>query len=191
MNKKENLGYQKTHQRIQDCLLTLLEKKDIKNITVNELCSLVDINRSTFYAHYQDLYAVMETISETLETELVAAYQDLYVPGSNILSIDYFIIIITHIAENRVFYRAFLSESNENMLNHSMEMLRSEIILPMYKHIGLPEREGNYYFDFFKSGFLSVLHRWLDDDCPETPKEIAEIIIASLPAVPSAEWLEL
>lgn len=49
--------------------MELRSKKTLEKITVKELCSLACINKSTFYSHYEDIYA----LSETLETETVAS----------------------------------------------------------------------------------------------------------------------
>lgn len=46
----------KTKTAIQTALSSLLSQKDIKSITVKELCLLADINKSTFYLHYKDIY---------------------------------------------------------------------------------------------------------------------------------------
>ena len=101
MNKKENSGYVKTHQNIQKSLLALLGQKDLKKITVSEVCVLASINRSTFYAHFQDLYAVMEAIGQELEGKLTATYANVYLPNDNFMSTDYLSIIIEHIQENK------------------------------------------------------------------------------------------
>lgn len=184
MNKKENSGYQKTHQRIQDILLTLIEKKPLKSITVNNLCQLAQINRSTFYAHYTDIYAVMECISEKLEQDLITQYDARYIDGTDILSNDYMILFVTHVKENLSFYKAYLSEYNENTLRQSMELLYKEVMQPVFKRLDVPTRTGIYYFDFFTSGVITVLRRWVNDGCIETPLELSEIITSVLPQAP-------
>jgi AcrR family transcriptional regulator len=46
----------KTQQAIQYAFAKLLSEKDIKDITIKELCDRADINKSTFYLHYKDIY---------------------------------------------------------------------------------------------------------------------------------------
>lgn len=46
----------------------LAEKKDIEKITVTELAKRADISKTTFYYHYEDIYAV----AEEFENELIA-----------------------------------------------------------------------------------------------------------------------
>ena len=50
-------------------LSTLMKQKNIKDITVKELCELADINRGTFYLHYKDIYDLVEQIENELFQE--------------------------------------------------------------------------------------------------------------------------
>lgn len=184
MNKKENSGYVRTHQKIQDSLLTLLEQKNFQNITVNDVCTLSNINRSTFYAHFQDLYAVLEAMEQKLENDLVEAYSTSYTKGDNFISAEYLVILIEHIKENKVFYQAYLSDSTSMMMEKSMELLRTEIVVPLYERIGVSDRQGMYYFSFFKAGFTTILKQWLSDGCPEPSQQLAKIIFSCLPSMP-------
>ncbi|MDY2657325.1 MAG: TetR/AcrR family transcriptional regulator [Candidatus Limiplasma sp.] len=51
MNKSES-KYFHTALRMDEALITLLEKKDLEFITVKEICETAGVNRSTFYLHY-------------------------------------------------------------------------------------------------------------------------------------------
>lgn len=45
-------------------LISLMETKDVKDISVKELADLADINRSTFYLHYNDIYDMLNQIEK-------------------------------------------------------------------------------------------------------------------------------
>ncbi len=64
-----DIRMEKTEKAIKNAFIELRSKKLLEKITVKELCSLACINKSTFYSHYDDIYA----LSETLETETVAS----------------------------------------------------------------------------------------------------------------------
>lgn len=58
-----------TKNLIKDACYEALKKKPIEQITVTELCKAAEINRSTFYLHYQDAFAVFEEmLEEVLDT---------------------------------------------------------------------------------------------------------------------------
>ena len=57
----------KTEQAIKNAFTLLRSKKELEKITVKEICAEARINKSTFYSHYTDIYA----LSDTLEEEVV------------------------------------------------------------------------------------------------------------------------
>lgn len=62
-----DLRVKKTENSIKNAFLQLRTKKALEKITVKELCEKACINKSTFYAHYQDIYA----LSDAMEAEVV------------------------------------------------------------------------------------------------------------------------
>ena len=57
----------KTRKLIKDTFSEMLsEKKEINKITVSELAKRANISRATFYAHFDDIYAVAEDFKEEL-----------------------------------------------------------------------------------------------------------------------------
>ena len=58
---------QKSKSSIINTFLEMRAKKPLEKITVTELCKKAEINKSTFYVHYRDIY----DLSEQLETEVI------------------------------------------------------------------------------------------------------------------------
>lgn len=54
----------RTRQLIREAFRELLQKKDFDSITINDIAQRATINRATFYAHYEDKYALLEEITE-------------------------------------------------------------------------------------------------------------------------------
>ena len=76
------------------------EKQDISKITVKELVERADISKSTFYGHYQDIYAVteefeseiLELLNETLNTYMIEHEKE-FAPYINKIIQHLFLII--------------------------------------------------------------------------------------------------
>lgn len=64
-----DLRIEKTKKAIRNAFIELRTNKPLEKITVKELCALACINKSTFYSHYEDIYA----LSEAMEQETVAS----------------------------------------------------------------------------------------------------------------------
>lgn len=65
--KEVDLRVEKTERGIKNAFIELRSKKPLEKITVRELCQKAQINKSTFYTHYKDIYE----LSDTLEAEVV------------------------------------------------------------------------------------------------------------------------
>ena len=68
-----DLRIDRTRNNIINAFITLRAKKPLEKITIKELSELAYINKATFYRHYEDIYA----LSESIENELVANCLDL------------------------------------------------------------------------------------------------------------------
>ncbi len=64
-----DIRIEKTERAIKQAFLDLREQKPLEKIKIKELCEKACINKSTFYAHYQDIYA----LENALEKELISS----------------------------------------------------------------------------------------------------------------------
>lgn len=66
---KESRKTRYTRAALQDALCELMTAKPFASVSVTELCEAADVNRTTFYAHYQDQASLLEEIeSDALES---------------------------------------------------------------------------------------------------------------------------
>ncbi|MDD7793470.1 TetR/AcrR family transcriptional regulator [Clostridium sp. 'White wine YQ'] len=64
MVNQEDPRVLRTRQLIRDAFSILLQKKGFDAITIKDIAERASINRATFYAHYEDKYALLEEITE-------------------------------------------------------------------------------------------------------------------------------
>ena len=67
MNTKNNRRHQDTIAAIEATFVSLLNEKELKDISVSELCEETEISRSTFYENYADVFALANTYAEKIE----------------------------------------------------------------------------------------------------------------------------
>lgn len=67
-----DIRIEKTEHAIRDAFMELRARKPLEKIKVKELCELARINKSTFYAHYQDIYA----LADAMEGEVICNILD-------------------------------------------------------------------------------------------------------------------
>lgn len=93
MDKRKKYTRMFLHEALQE----LLKTKHLKEITVKELCEKADINRTTFYRNYQDIYELFEEEEKEM-MEASFASQDMSQDRMNILKLIY---------DHQSFYREF------------------------------------------------------------------------------------
>ncbi len=66
-----DIRIKKTKNSIINAFLELRAQKSIEKITVKELCEKAMVNKSTFYSHFSDLYALSEYLEIQLTNEIL------------------------------------------------------------------------------------------------------------------------
>lgn len=67
---KEYRNAVRSKKLIRGAFIELLSEKDISKITVVDVVKRAELSRNTFYAHYQDVYAVLEEIENDFIIEM-------------------------------------------------------------------------------------------------------------------------
>lgn len=181
MAEKRNQAYVRTHERIKNCLGELMRSKPMRQVTVGEICDAVGINRSTFYAHFTDVYAVAEAISDDLNNELGAKFADISQSGEPLEDRKYLVTMLEHMKEHRVFYRRLLADTESPVVVNNMKYLHRELVAPVFARYNLDGRIADYCFEFTLSGFFTIIGKWVNDGCPESTEELANLILNLMP----------
>ena len=56
----------RTDRAIEQAFMELREKNSLEKIKIKDLCAMACINKSTFYAHYEDIYALANALTREL-----------------------------------------------------------------------------------------------------------------------------
>lgn len=173
---KNNRRAQATKQQLQAALLQLLQTKPLAHITVTEICQVADVNRGTFYSHYRDpadLFAV-------IETDLVAKVTAL-IDQQDASPAAWLTQILTLLKQNETATAIIISELTESPV---LQALLLPIKAASLKDYATRFNEHDpavlaYYFEFFLSGAVRVITRWLQTGAQQTPAQIAQVITRS------------
>ena len=173
-----------TRTVIEDSLIDLLREKPMNAITVSELCAKADVNRSTFYAHYDDLPDLLGTIENETFSWLSATFDDMLEQAERQKTIDAgldnaIVQICRYIAQDRRHLQVLLSPRADVDFQRRLIGL----IYARYDRIvaTLPDSpsalEDVMRTQFAIHGSLGLIQYWLETDLRATPEEIARTII--------------
>ena len=119
---KYNRKVKYTNRVIRDSLFELLRKKKIEAITVKELCCLADINRSTFYNHYRDIFELVEKLEDEIVHDIM---QDISVENiSKVNQEQFFKTIFGKILKSEEKYRLlFLNKESIRAIDNMFDRI--------------------------------------------------------------------
>ena len=182
MNKKNNKQFQDSDIRMKQAMLELMNTAPLDKITVRLICARAEVNRSTFYAHYTDIYDMIEQMETNLRKKLMDDYS---AAGKVIpLSLESLIMLLKFIRSHKDFYRAALKARREFPIRQGFEPLWEQIVKPFCIKAGIiSENEMMFYFVGFQAGFTMILKRWVEQDCVESEEKIAQIIRNMIPSI--------
>lgn len=170
MNTKNNRRRKVSIRLMEETFLQLLEDKELENITVSELCKACDLNRSTFYANYVDIYDLADHVRAHLEEEVGLLYRDEHDQRYNS---NNFLKLFRHIRDNQSLYRTYfkLGYADQLPIDH---FGYDEVLARRY----FGDRDVRYHMEFFRQGFNAIVKMWLLGGCQESPEEMNEILMA-------------
>ena len=173
MNIDNNQLWKDSERRMQEALLHFMEQQ--KEPTVGDICKQAQVNRSTFYRHYLDIFDLMEKTERAIQLELVDVMrQGGLRPDMQALTAEALLPMVEFIGRYRSFYRSYLKTHLGVSMEAGMQTVWDRYLKPVFLSRGVTdEAHMLYYFQYFKAGVLSMLKLWLDRDCRESPMEIA------------------
>ena len=148
-----------TKQAIKDSLFELMKKTPVERITVKELCAAADINRATFYAHYDTLTALLEEIEVEKSRELFETLDTLWV-GENYFS-NVLDGVLKYLKEYPIMRDIFL---NTKVTGNGLALLlqgnENDSITQWTKGGKVSRQQAQWIYVFLVSGIKEVLRQW-------------------------------
>ncbi|MFJ7362951.1 TetR/AcrR family transcriptional regulator [Peribacillus frigoritolerans] len=68
----------KSKMALKDSLISLMQNKDFREISITDIVELADLNRGTFYKHYQYKEELLEEVMEDVIADLIISYREPY-----------------------------------------------------------------------------------------------------------------
>ncbi len=129
----------KSKKKIFDAFVELRRKKELRKITVKELCRIAQINKSTFYAHYEDVFDLSDNVENALVAEALSKINNLDNIISDSCEFTRQIFKVLSMQDEKL--RIVFSGTQQPNFVDKLSKLLKEIIFNKY-----PEFEGDQRF---------------------------------------------
>lgn len=158
----------KTQERLQNALLELLETKELKEITVKEICDKAGISRNAFYQHYgykEDLYDQMVArATEGIRDSLMPIIQDASVVTEDTI-VSYAKHIIEGISEVRELIYVMLKGDDGIFLRQLTDLIFGQNLTNALSFFNMKDSaELRLYYEFQSAGMAAFIVKWILDE---------------------------
>ncbi|HHV97641.1 MAG TPA: TetR/AcrR family transcriptional regulator [Clostridiaceae bacterium] len=168
-----------TRMVIKESLINLLEKKDISQITIKEICENADVNRSTFYSHYTDQYDLLRKIEDEFLDNIKDYLSELEQKNKN--EVNPVLLaekIFDYIKANAKLCKLLLSERGGlNFQKRVMTLVYDTIINELTDNSKITKEDAEYVYSFTITGCVGIVQKWLNDDMKKSARYMAEMVI--------------
>lgn len=176
-SNKDDRRVKYTKMVLKESFIQLLEKKHISQITIKEICEDADINRSTFYAHYNDQYDLLRKIENELLDNInnhLAEFDQKDGTLNAVLTVEK---IFEYLKENAELCKLLLSERGDFSFQKKIMMLvYDKIITELTDKNKITKEDAEYVYSFTITGCVGIVQKWLNDNMKKSPHFMAEMV---------------
>ena len=146
----------------------LLKEKPFNKITVNDISNQCNINRQTFYYHFQDIPDLVEWICIDDVDHLIKKKEE-YETWE-----DKFLIVFKIMLEEKIFVENIYHSVSREVLRTNLYRLVYPIIYDEISRMAksLNEEDKVFITNFYKYSFVSIVLNWIENNMNENPNNI-------------------
>ena len=168
----------RTKMLLQNALVDLMLEKAVGKISVKELTQKADVNRSTFYLHYLDIYDMLEQMENEFVETIQGFFHDFFTPLPTSMPLTLFVNISEWLEQDKEYYVKLLRGSASGYIFEQLESrIRDEFLTLLYL-IFLDEESLDLRtrVNFTVSGTVGVLRMWVMEGGNISLVELSETI---------------
>lgn len=185
--KSHESKYFNTATKMDLALISLLQKKSFEYITISEICEVAEVNRSTFYLHYETVGDLLNETTRYLLNDFLSYFSaDTQAIAYNLknceldelifISDKHLIPYLTYIKDHKeVFATALLHNKTLGFENVYKRMFEN-IFNPILDRFHYPQDNRQYVMMYYLNGINAIVNEWLKNGCDKSVNEISKII---------------
>lgn len=176
-SKSDNRSVQRTKQLLKESLITLLQTTSITKISVTQLTQMANLNRGTFYLHYNDIYSLLDDLENDIVNNIMSILRKHR--SVNTVSCVFPILydFFQYIKENSNICQTLLKTENHNAFLQKIKNIVQEECFSTWDVLFNQRGKRFYpaYYSFVLFGCIGLMEYWIENGMQETPEEIAHI----------------
>ncbi|MDY2888380.1 MAG: TetR/AcrR family transcriptional regulator [Candidatus Caccosoma sp.] len=164
-NIRNDRRVEKTRNAIINAFKEMIIEKDFNEITIKELAERANINRKTFYLHYESMEEILFDVTVELSEQVFESLNNKGFFNPNVIGITPLIETINElINSNYELTRKLISANSYRFFSRNIkDLIKDAVIRKIKKHIDMSEYKMNLVGDFIASGLSKLLKDWFEN----------------------------
>lgn len=175
----EDRRVSRTKNAVMQAFLELSAQNDTGKVTVTELAKKANIDRKTFYLHYDSVDAVFEEYVRSRIDELLPVLRaNGFFDSPFDASVFFKSVFFVFEKDIQLYHRVAANPANAYLRDKLRIILKDEIRKKVFSDmLGLKAREYEYFSEFVSYGAIAVYLKWLAADTRDlTSDELANFV---------------
>lgn len=149
-----------------DALLSLMQTKEFKKITVTDIVKTANLNRGTFYKHYEYKEDLLDEIVDDVIADLISSYREPYKDTETFelkTLTSSAIKIFEHVSHKKEFYSLMVKSNALSGLQSKLCDVLKEITLRDLKGVQFnPKINRELQASFYVHAMLGMITEWIN-----------------------------
>ena len=165
------MARQYTKNLIKEEFLKLLEEKSFNSITISMLAERCEINRNTFYYHYEDIYSLVKEILSDEVKKVDEEFNSTFSWEKGLLTAASFLLENKKAAQN--LFRSIDKKDTDLYIYNICESVMSKFVENecSTKSIKASEEDKALVIDFYRAALVGLLEKWILDGMEKSPDD--------------------
>lgn len=179
-----------TERKIKQAFIYLGNTKGLEKLTVSDVTKYAHINRSTFYAHYEDKIAltrhfedeVLNKMHTVMESNLAETMINQRADDENLRTYPAVIQMIQFIHQEFDLIKVLMVDAQfyDAVKDQLRQIIDRDFFMVKGSTRMTAKLPDNYAHEIVLASILSVVQVWVHQGNPESPEEISQIIMRML-----------
>lgn len=187
MNRSES-KFNNSAKKMQSSLVSLLENKEFADISIMDICQTAGVNRSTFYAHYDNTFDLLKEAHQAMISNFfdectfdspvdLSDMRKVSAEDLNFVTPKYLLPYLQYIKRHKRLFRIYAENAHAFDVNNMDDYMIETLFVPIMAKFGITDKKLILYMQkFFLKGIDAIINEWVRNDCADDIRFVCEII---------------
>ncbi|RHW32741.1 TetR family transcriptional regulator [Lysinibacillus yapensis] len=163
-----------TKRLLASSLKELMKIKPLEKISIRELTAHANVNRQTFYYHFEDIYDLLKWTFQQETIQLLAVHESTHVWQEGLLQ------LFRYLGDNREICLCALRSLGRGHMKRffyaDIHNIFGRVVYEFGEKLKAPEEYMAFLTHFYTISLGSLVESWLLGEMDQTPEEIIDMI---------------